>query len=205
MIPDFSYKVLQYNVDAAFTRKEFQYDGSLLSYHYPSNGPELSIQMENQDNDAIIIKPKSFIRMPFTRGYITLANANIVAGVSLVQLIATKPNDIVIQSNDVLIDTISSVLNITNVERTTNLTHSQILVGATETQLLASVGTRKIAQIFNFDNQIVFIGETGVTVNNGYPLIPGGPPFTVDRYTGSVYGICNSGQSSKVSVWIEGV
>lgn len=204
MIPDFSYNVLQYNVDAAFTRKEFQYDGSLLSYHYPPNGPELSVQMENQDNDAIIIRPKSFIKMPFTRGYITLANANIVAGVSLVQLIATKPDNIVIQSNDVLVDTISSILNITSVERTANVTHAQITVGASETLLSASNSSRKTTRIYNLDNQIVFLGESGVTVNNGYPLLPG-YEFPVDRYTGAVYGICNSGQSAKVAVWQEGV
>lgn len=204
MIPDFSYKVLKFNVDTAFSQKEFQHDGALLTYHYPPNGPELSVQIENQDNDAIVIRPKSVIEMPFTRGYLTLANSDIVAGVSLVHLIATKPNNIVIQSNDVLIDTISSILNITSVERTANLTHTQVTVGATETLLASSNGSRKTTRIYNFDNQIVFLGETGVTVDNGYPLLPG-YEFPVDRYTGALYGICNSGQSSKVAIWQEGV
>jgi len=62
-----------------------------------------------------------------------------------------------------------------------------------------NMGNRKAITIFNYSNtNRVFIGGAGVTVANGYPLLPyQGLPFDLSS-AAQIYGICETGKTADV-------
>lgn len=80
--------------------------------------------------------------------------------------------------------------------------HSAVTVTASATPIpTTNLGNRKAITIFNMSElNIVYIGGSGVTTANGYPLERRqGLPF--DLSSGAViYGICESGKTAEVRI-----
>jgi len=82
-----------------------------------------------------------------------------------------------------------------------NLAHGQVSVGTSATQIKAANTSRKAITIKNIGSETVYLGNSGVTTANGFPLEPG-EGFGPLRTTAAIYGIVASG-SGKVAYWEE--
>lgn len=77
-----------------------------------------------------------------------------------------------------------------------NLATSQVSVGTTATQVVASRAGRSIVTVVNTTTTDIYLGAAGVTTSTGI-LLPGTKGASVTlQYTGALYGIVASGTAT---------
>lgn len=80
------------------------------------------------------------------------------------------------------------------------ITPGQVSVGTDATLIVASNSNRIKVRIKNRSGYTIYLGGSGVTTSNGFPL-RSGKTFTDTMFTGAWYGI--AAQASTVSSWEE--
>lgn len=70
---------------------------------------------------------------------------------------------------------------------------SAVSVGSTATTLVTSSATRRSVGIYNNGSVTVFVGPSGVTTSNGFPVLPGGALFVDEGATAELRGIVSTG------------
>jgi len=144
---------------------------------------DFTIRLNSRNSDAIPMKAKKSLLMPYKKFFITVTGANTI------QLFLSNPGNIELGGNEINVDTIEKV------EKTADGTHDNVSVGVAAGVIVAANEDRKAVTIQNLDADNVYIGfDNTVTVNNGYLLRQYGS-ITMDRYTGAVYGISDAAAS----------
>ena len=82
------------------------------------------------------------------------------------------------------------------------ISNNQIAMTQTVATIVNSNTTRKRLRIENIGTNTVYIGGSGLTAANGYPLEPN-EFIEFPDYTNIVYGICATGLTSTVSYFQE--
>ena len=92
------YRVLPFNLVAGLTNFEVPVDAEKIVYAAPTDGPEITIRLQLQSNDAIPLRPQGEIVAPFQRLYITAP-----AVAKTVYLLVGSPKDIQLTGRDISI------------------------------------------------------------------------------------------------------
>lgn len=105
----YRYRVLAIDLTSGQTDLEFQVEGQRIYYNGPSDGPELSIRLQERNADQITLRPQGEIVAPFTRIWVTGSASALTP-----QLIISAPASILVQSRDVNVGTINTLTSITD-------------------------------------------------------------------------------------------
>lgn len=110
------------------------------------------------------------------------------SGGSLTFRVLVGSGDIKVQN--VTVDTISGTVTVAQTQADT-YAGSAVSVGTTATSLAAANTDRKALHVRNNGSATIFVGPTGVTTANGYPVEPG--EDFVTACTAQLFGIVASG------------
>lgn len=189
---DFVYRVFEINTTATFSAKHFAFDGEILAYMSPINGPDLYMSINEREGDKILFTPKSKFIGKVRELWLDLNE--VATGIDSIKLyVASKANQL-IESNEI---------RVASVEHTTALAASQASVDSSASLLVGTAAAaRQRLRLKNMGLVNVFIGGSTVTGSTGYLLAPG-EELDIQNFTGAVYAITNGG-TSLVSVLTEG-
>ena len=192
------YRVLHINSANTFPEKEVKVDGDVLTYLGPPNGPAFQCRLTVDSTDLFTLRPKTTIKFPFRSIYISLPV--IAPTVASVEFVVTSPANAIFESQDVVVSGISNIASLTtvvNVERVTDLSTPVATMSDVASLLCAASPTRKRLLIMNQGLNTIYISpNAGVTTATGYPLLAG-TQVEFAHYTGVLYGVCDTGKTSK--------
>jgi hypothetical protein len=92
----YSYRVMPMNLSSGLTNFEIPIDGEKIVYASPTDGPEITIRLQQQSNDAIPLRPQGELVASFQRIYITSS-----AVAKTIYLLIGSPKDIQLTGRDV--------------------------------------------------------------------------------------------------------
>jgi len=178
-IQNYSQRTVTLNFAAAVTDYELEFDGERIWVR--SATAEFDLKLDRRSDIAKTMSAKKGLVIPFKRLFITTTGANDIV------LFLSNPASVRFEESEVNVDSIDKL------EKTLTLTYGEETIAAAATLIIAANTGRKALTIYNGGAESLFIGgDNLVTILNGL-TIPFGQGFTLDRYTGAVYGICASG------------
>ena len=190
MDANYQYKVVTLDLTNGLVDEELEFNGERIFYE--DGSATLSFKIGTPFNDSIPLKPKGTFIAPFTKLYFNAPPAS-----ATVTLFLTNPAEIVLQSLEVNIDTLA------NLERTGTGGADKVSMTATSATILASDANRKRVVLLNTGVNNVYVNlGTPATVND-FTLGPG-ERLTIERYTGIITGICDTGLTSTIRLLREG-
>jgi len=175
---------------AATTLKEIIFDAERIEYI--SGDLDIIIRLDSPSADPVTLQEGEGVEGAFTRFYLD------TSGAGSVTLLISKPVGFRKVSAKAKID------EILKVEKTSLATFGAVSIDNTVGGILIadSDADRKTLTISPIGGTI-YVGEAGVTVNDGMPVVAGGS-LNLDRFTGAVYGI-SAGAAVDTRYIIEGV
>lgn len=135
---EYAYRVVPLNLTPGLTNFELPIDAEKIVYASPTDGPEITIRLQLQANDAIPLRPQGELVAPFQRLYITAP-----ATPKTIYLLIGSPKDIQLTGRDVAI---SGTINAKTLEHYAAL-QGQLYAGSLD--IAAVAAQYSIYQILN--------------------------------------------------------
>ena len=100
----YAYRILPIDLTQGLTNFELPIDAEKIVYASPTDGPEITIRLQAQSNDAIPLRPQGEIVAPFQRMYISAAPI-----AKVISLLVGSPKDIQLTGRDVVVSGVVSM------------------------------------------------------------------------------------------------
>jgi len=162
---------------AAESDREFEMPGERI---YVDNATdEFTVKLNSRSADAITMKSKDPLELPFEKFYIT------VTGPNTITLEVSNPGTMKKDTKEVNVDEIKKL------EKTADGNYDAVASAGAVTLIAAANTERKSLLIVSVGANDVYVGlDNAVTVNNGTPLLAATNGWIeITKYTGAVYGI----------------